>query len=53
MPVAYLSFPEEAHGFRAGATIKTCLEAEFLFYARILGYEPADSMEPLVIENFG
>lgn len=51
MPVAYLLFEGEGHGFRRGETIKRALEAELSFYAQIFGFDPADSVEPLVIEN--
>jgi len=51
VPVAYLAYPGEMHGFRAAANIKRSLEAEFYFYSRIFGYEPADQIEPVEIEN--
>jgi len=51
LPVAYLSFPDEQHGFRAATTIKTALEAELYFYARIFGFEPADVLPAIIIDN--
>jgi dipeptidyl aminopeptidase/acylaminoacyl peptidase len=51
LPVAYLSFEGEQHGFRRGETIIKCLEAELYFYARIFGFTPADALEPMAIEN--
>lgn len=51
LPVAYLSFAGEQHGFRAAATIKRCLEAELYFYGRVCGFVPADAIEAVVIEN--
>jgi dipeptidyl aminopeptidase/acylaminoacyl peptidase len=52
IPYAYLAFEGEQHGFRRAATIIRTLEAELLFYSRILRFEPADSLEPVEIHNF-
>lgn len=52
LPVAYIPFEGEQHGFRQAATIKRSLEAEFYFYSQIFGFEPADAIEPVEIENF-
>jgi dipeptidyl aminopeptidase/acylaminoacyl peptidase len=35
LPVAYVSFPEEQHGFRDGANIRRAIESEHTFFARI------------------
>jgi dipeptidyl aminopeptidase/acylaminoacyl peptidase len=51
LPVAYLTFEGEQHGFRRAQTIRRTLEAELAFYGRIFGFEPADSLEPLQIDN--
>jgi dipeptidyl aminopeptidase/acylaminoacyl peptidase len=51
LPVAYLPFANEQHGFRAAATIKRCLEAELYFYGKVFGFTPADVIAPIVIEN--
>jgi dipeptidyl aminopeptidase/acylaminoacyl peptidase len=51
LPVAYLSFPGEQHGFRRAETIQRTLEAELYFYSRIFGFTPADRIEPIAIEN--
>ncbi|MBI5963373.1 MAG: S9 family peptidase [Chloroflexi bacterium] len=51
LPVAYLLFEGEQHGFRKAENIKRSLEAEFYFYSRIFGFEPADTIEPVQIEN--
>jgi dipeptidyl aminopeptidase/acylaminoacyl peptidase len=51
LPVAYLAFEGEQHGFRKGATIKRALEAELYFYGRIWGFAPADAIEPVEIQN--
>ena len=51
VPVAYLAFEGEGHGFRLAENIKRALEAELYFYARIFGFEPADVIEPVQIDN--
>jgi dipeptidyl aminopeptidase/acylaminoacyl peptidase len=51
IPVAYLAFEGEQHGFRRAENMKRSLEAELYFYARILGFEVADPVEPVDIEN--
>ncbi|MBD2203307.1 S9 family peptidase [Calothrix sp. FACHB-1219] len=52
VPVAYLPFPGEQHGFRQAENIKRSLEGELYFYSQIFGFELADTVEPLRIENF-
>jgi dipeptidyl aminopeptidase/acylaminoacyl peptidase len=51
VPHAYLAFAGEAHGFRRSETEIRCLEAELCFYGRILGFEPADELEPVEIDG--
>ena len=51
LPVACLMFEGEGHGFRGADTIRRCLEAELLFYARVFGFEPADALAPVNIRN--
>ena len=51
VPVAYLEFEGEAHGFRRAENIVRAQEAELYFYGRIFGFEPADEIEPLAIDN--
>lgn len=51
VPVAFLAFAGEAHGFRRAETIRRSLEAELYFYGRIFGFAPADRLEPVAIEN--
>ncbi len=52
LPVAYLAFEGEGHGFRRAENIKRSLEAELYFYSRIFGFPLADTVEPVIIENF-
>ena len=52
IPVAYIAFPGEGHGFRKAETIKRATEAEYAFYCRIFGIPPAEPLEiPLVIQG--
>jgi dipeptidyl aminopeptidase/acylaminoacyl peptidase len=51
IPVAYLPFEGEQHGFRRSDNIKRALEAELYFYGRIFGFSPADEIEPVAIDN--
>ncbi len=51
LPVAYLLFEGEQHGFRKAETIKRVLEAELYFYSKIFGFNPLDPIEPIPIEN--
>jgi dipeptidyl aminopeptidase/acylaminoacyl peptidase len=51
VPVAYLAFEGEQHGFRQAATITRALEAEASFYAQVLGFDLADDVEPVEVRN--
>jgi dipeptidyl aminopeptidase/acylaminoacyl peptidase len=51
LPVAYVTFEGEQHGFRQAANIKRALDGEFYFYSRVLGFETADEIEPVPISN--
>ncbi len=51
LPVAYVPFAEEQHGFRIAANIKRALEGELYFYSRIFGFDLADEVEPVEILN--
>ncbi len=51
LPVAYLTFPGEGHGFRAAATQQAVLMAEYAFYCRVFGIESDDELPELEIEN--
>jgi len=51
IPCAYLPFEGEQHGFRRAENIKRALEAELHFYSRVFGFELADAVEPVQIEN--
>jgi dipeptidyl aminopeptidase/acylaminoacyl peptidase len=51
VPHAYIAFAGEGHGFRKSANVKRALEAHVSFLAQIFGFEPADDLEPIEIEN--
>ena len=51
LPVAYVPFEGEQHGFRRAENIKRALDGEFYFYSRVFGFEPADAIEPVKIIN--
>ena len=51
LPVAYLAFEGEQHGFRRAETIVRSLEAELYFYGAVFGFTPADSLPPVAIDN--
>ena len=51
LPTAYVPFEREQHGFRRSENIKRALEAELYFYSRVFGFELADTVEPVRIEN--
>jgi dipeptidyl aminopeptidase/acylaminoacyl peptidase len=51
LPVAYLAFAGEGHGFRRAETIIRAHEAELDFYSRIFGFALAEQIEPVEIVN--
>jgi len=51
LPVAYLAFEGEQHGFRKADTIIRSLEAELYFYGAVFGFTPADTLPPVQIDN--
>ena len=51
LPVAYVAFAGEQHGFRRSENIKRALDGEFYFYSRVFGFTPAENLEELEILN--
>jgi dipeptidyl aminopeptidase/acylaminoacyl peptidase len=51
VPVAYVPFAGEQHGFRKAENIIRAHEAELYFYSRILGFELPQPVEPVEIFN--
>ncbi|MGB5768451.1 MAG: S9 family peptidase [Crocosphaera sp.] len=52
IPVAYVPFEGEQHGFRRAENIKRAIDAEFYFYSRIFNFTPAEKLEPIDIINY-
>ena len=51
IPVAYLPFEGEQHGFRRAENIIRALEAELAFFGQVFGFTPADQIPAVSIEN--
>ena len=51
LPVAYVPFAGEQHGFRRAENIVRSLEAELFFYGAVFGFAIADPIEPVTIDN--
>jgi dipeptidyl aminopeptidase/acylaminoacyl peptidase len=49
VPVAYVTFEGEGHGFRQAANIRASLDGELSFYAQVLGFDlpPDEGIEPI------
>jgi hypothetical protein len=51
VPVAYVPFAGEQHGYRRAENIQRALDTELFFYGRVFGFEPANPVEPVIIET--
>jgi dipeptidyl aminopeptidase/acylaminoacyl peptidase len=51
VPVAYVPFEGEQHGFRQAENIKRSMGAELYFYSRIFDFPLAETVDPVHIEN--
>jgi dipeptidyl aminopeptidase/acylaminoacyl peptidase len=51
VPVAYIEYEGEQHGFRKASTIKHALAAELSFYGKVFGFQPAEDVADLAIRN--
>jgi dipeptidyl aminopeptidase/acylaminoacyl peptidase len=51
LPVAYIPFEGEQHGFRRAETIKRALDSELYFYSRVFNFELPDPVAPIEIHN--
>ena len=51
VPVAYLAFEGEQHGFRRAETVVTVLGSELVFYGRVLGFDPPGVLPSVEIHN--
>jgi dipeptidyl aminopeptidase/acylaminoacyl peptidase len=51
IPLAYLLYAGEGHGFRKPENIIRSLQSELSFYGQVFGFKPADELPALRIEN--
>jgi dipeptidyl aminopeptidase/acylaminoacyl peptidase len=51
VPVAYVAFEGEQHGFRRAENIKRALDGELYFYSRVFRFNLAEPVEPVPIDN--
>ena len=51
LAVAYIPFTGEQHGFRRAENIKCALDSELYFYSQIFGFELAEPVKLIPIEN--
>ncbi len=51
VPFAYIAYEGEGHGFRKAENIRRTNDAVLYFFSRVFGFEPADELEPVEIEN--
>ncbi|MDT0353267.1 S9 family peptidase [Pseudonocardia charpentierae] len=51
VPVAYLLFEGEQHGFRRAENVRRALDAELSFYAQVLGFPLDEAITPVEVEN--
>ncbi len=51
VPVAYVLFEGEGHGFRDAANIRAALDGELSFYAQVLGFDlpPDEGIRPIAV----
>jgi dipeptidyl aminopeptidase/acylaminoacyl peptidase len=53
IPVAYVPFEGEQHGFRKAENIRRSLDGELYFLSRVFGFDLAEPVEPVEIANLG
>jgi dipeptidyl aminopeptidase/acylaminoacyl peptidase len=53
IPVAYMAFEGEQHGFRQAVNIRKSLDGELSFYAQVFGFDlpAAEQITPITVEN--
>lgn len=49
VPYAYVTFPDEDHGFRKAENVVRALEATLSFYTQLFGVEPAEDIDPVEV----
>ncbi|MCY4213464.1 MAG: prolyl oligopeptidase family serine peptidase [Gammaproteobacteria bacterium] len=51
LPVAYIEYPGEGHGFRDGANIAHSIGAEYAFFCRVFGLPVPEGLPDIEVEN--
>ena len=51
IPVAYIPFAGEQHGFRISENIQRTLEAELYFYSKVFDFSAAGKIKPVQIDG--
>lgn len=51
IPVAYVPFAGEQHGFRRAESVRRALDGELYFYSRVLGFPLPEHIVPVEIHN--
>ena len=51
LPVAYIAYEGEGHGFRQAETIQHSTLAELAFFGRVFGFVPADTVPDIEVVN--
>jgi dipeptidyl aminopeptidase/acylaminoacyl peptidase len=51
IPYAYIPFEGEGHGFRRAENVKSAIEAHLSFLGQVCGFEPADDIARIDVEN--
>jgi dipeptidyl aminopeptidase/acylaminoacyl peptidase len=51
LPVSYVPFEGEQHGFRKAENIRRALDGELYFYSRIFKFDLAEKVDPIAIDN--
>ena len=51
VPLAYILYPGEGHGFRKPENIINSLQSELSFYGQVFGFTPAGQLPKLTIEG--
>jgi dipeptidyl aminopeptidase/acylaminoacyl peptidase len=49
VPVAYIEFEGEQHGFRKAESLVRSLESELAFYGQVFGFKPAGHLPPVLL----
>ena len=51
LPVAYVPYQGEQYGFRQAKNIKHSLDTELYFFSKVFGFQLAEPVESVPIEN--